>query len=275
MGALGRMWGKWSGVDKLACAFVVFLCLAAFTTWPLVRRLYPDAAVIGSWTHGDASDAKRLDPWGRLFVIRWEAGPGGGEQTWRVVYSRGPNGKDEGGGGDDRVLFDPIRGRGPSGRVHAGSILLSQSQGFLLTLAIFVLGTYVAARRGRATGTFRRELIRAAMHSVPLGILASTMAFMASYSVIGETARGALESRMYLSAGPALIGSVFALTFLTLLAVRLLHAKEGTATPKNKPPQETLEAAAERWLREDGLALGSEPPEGRGSTPPPASSEAR
>lgn len=245
MGSLLKLWKDSSKLDRAAVALVVLLILSAFCTWPLVSKLLPELAVIASYTR---NDEVRTDPWGRAIVIRDVGIP---TDPRAFVYSLGPNGSDEAGSGDDIILFDQLKGRGPSGRVHASALLLSQSLGFFMLLALFVAGTYYSARRGAPARKLGKELTRALMLSVPLGVLASTMAFLSSYTLIKDDARAAIDRQLILPSGVALVGSVFVVTFLAILTVRLVHSKEGLQkeTNERKKP-ETLEEAAKRWLPE-------------------------
>jgi hypothetical protein len=246
-------------MDRAAAALVLALVLAAFLTWPVIASLRPSLVVIASWTRSSAPAAERTDPYGRPFVIR--TSPSGAKR----VHSVGADGVDQGGGGDDVILFDQVGGGAPSGRVLAGSVLLSQSKGFLLVLACFVAGTYVSARRGRRARTWRRELHRATALAVPIGVLAATMAFLASYTFLGEEAAALLQRGLVLPVRAALVGSTFVGTALLILLVRVAHRDERPVEETRRP--ETLEEAAARWLPE---VLGAEDPSPAAGGEPPA-----
>ena len=241
MGRLLLLWRSFSRVDRAACVLVVLVCACAFLTWPVVSKLFPEVAVIASWSHSSEED--RVDPWQRPFVVKARG----------LTYSVGRNGIDDLGSGDDVILFDTAGTRGQPGRVHAGALLLSQSLGFFLLLAAFLAGTYYSARRGPPARNLRKELTRSLMLSVPIGVLAATMSFLASYTVITDKIRADLASAMILSPTVALIGSIFAVTFLAILCVRLVHSKEGLVFGEPPPPRpQTIEEAAKDWLPELG-----------------------
>jgi ABC-type dipeptide/oligopeptide/nickel transport system permease component len=240
---LANLWRSSSRIDRAALFIVAVLTGCAFLIWPVVSSQFPEFAVVASWTR-----AEHVDPWGQAFV----------EDPSALTYSVGRNGIDEGGGGDDVVLFDAVGTRAPSGRVHAGALLLSQSFGFFLLLAVFIAGTYVSARRGPPVRTLGKELTRSLMLSVPVGVLAATMAFLASYTVITDHTRASVAQTMILPPTAALIGSVFVLTFVAILSVRLVHAQEAPYHEVARPlGPKTLEEAARAWLAEHPAAAAS------------------
>jgi hypothetical protein len=199
-------------------------------------------AAIASWTRSSEGET-RLDPWGHDYVVVETPSPQG---LKKLIYSRGRNGEDDAGRGDDVVLFDPIGKRGPSGRVHAGALLLSQSLGFFLLLGAFVAGTYYSARRGPPARSLRKELLRTLMLTVPVGVLASTIAFLSSYTLIADRSWLSLRDAMVLPPTVALIGAVFVCAYMSILCVRLVHSTGLTGETAVKP--ETLEEASKRWL---------------------------
>jgi hypothetical protein len=237
MSRLASLWRSSSRVDRAACLLVALLVGCAFLAWPVISTQFPEFSVFASWTRSGADE--RVDPWGRSFV----------EDRSALTYSLGRNGIDDGGSGDDVVLFDAVGTRAPSGRVHAGALLLSQSFGFFLLLAAFIAGTYVSARRGPPAHTLGKELTRSLMLSVPVGVLGATMAFLASYTVITDQTRADLGGTMIVPPTAALIGSVFVLTFVTILSVRMVHATEPPSNEVALPTRpQTIEEAAKDWL---------------------------
>lgn len=113
---------------------------------PALRSLSPRLAVDRSYEGaqpkweisgavGVTERSDHLDPWGNVFLRRWRAvrrdlGPGVPPSVGitGTIYSSGPNGRDEGGGGDD---LSPLPSRLPPG--------LSQGPALLRALAVLLL----------------------------------------------------------------------------------------------------------------------------------------
>lgn len=177
--------GRWPLV--LAALLLLFLPLVR----PAVRWVDPGAAVAAAGDgelFGQVSWSWRLtatvgpvpgavDPWGRPWAMVVEVAPGGGAiQRW---YSVGPNGRDEGGEGDDLGVYDD---RGA--RSAVAIVLYLWGRDLLVALALLLIGwrsgraALVAPRAERTSSEVLRAL---ALAVPPVGVLCAAVVVAANW----------------------------------------------------------------------------------------------
>ena len=91
-------WEKPSGREKIALVVLVFLLVGSACSNVVLREFWPDLAIESAIRVADTPGiyaGEDVDPWGRPWR-RYDKG-------W---YSWGPNGVDEVGEGDDRIVMD-------------------------------------------------------------------------------------------------------------------------------------------------------------------------
>ncbi|RMG17643.1 MAG: hypothetical protein D6731_03695 [Planctomycetota bacterium] len=227
-----RAWGELPRADRFVYALVAGCFALALFAPPAWDRLDPRLPLTQAYREGAA-----LDPWGRPWVERpYDVARGEGGE----VYSLGPDGRDEGGRGDDVVLW--VGGRGVfvlAVRAHL--------RGALLACAVLLAAGHELLRLSRRRLSEPRaeelsvELRRAATLALPFLLLSVPLAVG-----LVRALRGFLRpfEEVLVVPVPAAAGGLAALaTFLLLLWVRLRRpaatedrAAKGREEPPPAPP---------------------------------------
>ncbi|MCO5168442.1 MAG: hypothetical protein M9894_19045 [Planctomycetes bacterium] len=224
-----------AGPRRWPLAVAALLLLLVPLVRPTVRWVDPGAAVAAaghgelygqvrwSWRLKDVGPwVDAVDPWGWPWALGEEVGPYGGmTQRW---YSVGPNGRDEGGEGDDLSIYD--------GEVRSAVtfVLYVWGRDLLVALALLLLGWRFggeALLAPRAERTSREVLRALALAAPPVGVFCAAVVVAANWfrwpSRLLEVATDLAAASSPLEVQPlvTLAGSLGFVAFLAALAFRL------------------------------------------------------
>jgi hypothetical protein len=222
-----------SRFQKSCLLAIPLLVPAAFVVRPLCR-LDPEVVVaeqlgllpgenFGAWA------AHRIDPWGREWVTHVTR-PGVDHLSDVVlskldyVYSRGPDGVDDQGAGDDVTLCDADGFKSP-GALYA---LCYFGPGLCAELTALALALVSATSILRApAGATRKELLRAAFLAAPflLVVLSSAASLTAYPSVAGLLASAPTVTWLPVPWAVAIGGTLVVCGYLAALYVRMRFAR--------------------------------------------------